>query len=197
LSAKLLLESFIVSSQAIFLRVISQDPREFKRGRRGHEAAHDHIEELQMKAYAIGTALLGAALFAAIPASAQDRNVATVVRLFVEQSPGLLAEERIARADGQRWAEIRRVGAEGKSPTELVRIPAGMTVRAGDRMFVAAPGGLSASAGAGAPSRLPMEPQLERPLDFTAQGLRTPVTRPLEVVPGSCVPFQNPGLEIR
>ena len=142
-----------------------------------------------MKAYAVGMALLGAALFTAAPASAQDRNTATVVRLFIEQAPGLLAEERIARADGQRWAEIRRVGAEGKSATELVRIPAGMTVRAGDRMFVAVPGGLSASAGAGVPTRIPVEPQLERPLDFTAQGLRAPVTRPLAVVPGSCTPF--------
>jgi hypothetical protein len=145
-----------------------------------------------MKAYAIGMALLSAALFTAIPASAQDRNVATVVRLFVEQSPGLLAEERVARGSGQRWAEIRRVGAEGKFATELVRIPAGVTVRTGDRMFVAAQGGPSASAGAGAPSRLPMEPQLERPLDFSAQSLRTPVTRPLEIVPGSCVPSENP-----
>jgi hypothetical protein len=184
-----LLESFIVSSQAIFLRVISQDPRDFKRARRGHEGAHDHIEEFQMKAYAVGMALLGAALFTAIPASAQDRNVATVVRLFVEQSPGLLAEERVARGGGPRWAEIRHGGTEARSVTELVRIPAGMTVRAGDRMLVAPRGELSASAGAGAPARLPIEPQVERPLDFTAQSLRTPVARPLEVVPGSCVPF--------
>lgn len=145
-----------------------------------------------MKAYAVGMALLGAVLFTATPASAQGRDVATVVGIFVEQSPGVLAEERMVRADGQRWAEIRRVGADGKFATELVRIPAGVTVRAGDRMFVAAQGGPSASAGAGAPSRLPMEPQLERALDFTAQSLRTPVTRPLEVVPGSCVPSENP-----
>lgn len=142
-----------------------------------------------MKAYAIGMALLSAVLFTAGPASAQGRDVATVVGILVEQSPGLLVEERLERGGGQRWAEIRRAGAPEKSGTELVRIPAGVTVRPGDRLLVAARGEPSASAGAGAPARVPVEPQLERPLDFTAQGLRTPVTRPLEVVPGSCVPF--------
>ncbi len=142
-----------------------------------------------MKAYAIGIALLGAVLFTAGPASAQGRDVATVVGVLVEQSRGLLAEERFARGGGPRWAEIRRAGAAEKSATELVRIPAGVTLRAGDRLLVASRGAASASAGAGAPSRLPIEPQLERPLDFTAQGLRAPVTRPLAVVPGSCVPF--------
>ncbi len=145
---------------------------------------------MSMKAYAIGTALLSAALFTAGPASAQGRDVATVVGILVEQSPGLLAEERLARGGGQRWAEIRRAGGAEKSGTELVRIPAGVTVRAGDRLLVTARGGEpSASAGASAPTRVPVEPQLERPLDFTAQGLRAPVTRPLAVVPGSCVPF--------
>lgn len=141
-----------------------------------------------MKAYAIGMALLGAVLLTAVPAHAQD--VATVVGVLVEQSPGLLAEERLARgSSGPRWAEIRRDGTVEKSRTELVRIPAGVAVRAGDRLLVAAHGKQSASAGAGVPTRVPVEPQLERPLDFTAQGLRAPVTRPLAVVPGSCTPF--------
>src|SRR5688572_412054 len=142
-----------------------------------------------MKAYSIGMALLGAVLCTAGPVMAQGPDVATVVGILVEQSPGLLAEERIARGGGQRWAEIRRAGAGEKSATELVRIPAGVTVRAGDRLQVAARREPSASAGASVPARLPVEPQLERPLDFTAQGLRNPVTRPLAVVPGSCVPF--------
>lgn len=140
-----------------------------------------------MKAYAIGAALLGVALLCAGTARAQDRDVATVVGLFVEQAPGLLAEERLARgATGPRWAEIKRGSGSG---TELVRIPPGVSVRTGDRLLVAARGGPSASAGAGAPSRVQVEPQLERPLDFTARGLGAPVTRPLTVVPGSCVPF--------
>ena len=142
-----------------------------------------------MKAYATGMALLGIALFTAIPASAQGRDVATVVGILVEQSPGVLAEERLGHGGGPRWAEIRRGGTAGKSDTELVRIPSSVTVRPGDRVLVTARGEPSASAGAGVPTRVPVEPQLERPLDFTAQGLRAPVTRPLAVVPGSCVPF--------
>jgi hypothetical protein len=143
-----------------------------------------------MKAYAIGMALLGAILHTTVPAYAQERNVATVVGVLVEQSPGLLAEERVARSSsGPRWAEIRRDGAGEKSGTELVLIPAGVTVRSGDRLLVAARREQSASAGASVPTRVPVEPQLERPLDFTAQGLRAPVTRPRAVVPGSCTPF--------
>jgi hypothetical protein len=142
-----------------------------------------------MKTLAMAAALAGCILFPA-GAFAQQRDVATVVGLFVEQAPGLLAEERMARgATGPRWAEIRR-GEGAKSPTELVRIPGGVTVRPGDRLLVAGrPGAPSASAGAGTPARLLVDPQLERPLDFTAQGIRSPVTRPLAVVPGSCVPF--------
>jgi hypothetical protein len=144
-----------------------------------------------MKPVAIGAALLGLILLPAGPARAQDRDVATVVGLFVEQAPGLLAEERMARgARGPRWAEVKRGDAGAKSATELVRIPAGVTVRTGDRLLVAARSSMpSASAGAGTPARLLVDPQLERPLDFTAQGIRSPVARPLSVVPGSCVPF--------
>ena len=142
-----------------------------------------------MKTLAIGAALAACILFPA-GALAQQRDTATVVGLFVEQAPGLLAEERMARgATGPRWAEVRR-GDGAKSPTELVRIPAGVTVRPGDRLLVASRGGTpSASAGSGAPARLAVDPQLERPLDFTAQGIRRPVARPLSVVQGSCVPF--------
>jgi hypothetical protein len=144
-----------------------------------------------MKSYAIGAALLGLLLLPAGPARAQDRDVATVVGLFIEQAPGLLAEERMARgARGPRWAEIKRGDPGAKSPTEMIRIPAGVTVRPGDRMLVASRSSTpSASAGAGTPARLLVDPQLERPLDFTAQGLRAPVARPLAVVPGSCIPF--------
>ena len=143
-----------------------------------------------MKILAIGAALAGCIFFPA-GAYAQERDVATVVGLFVEQAPGLLAEERMARgATGPRWAEVRRGDAGAKSPTELVRIPAGVAVRPGDRLLVASRGGApSASAGAGSPARLAVDPQLERPLDFTAQGIRRPVARPLSVVSGSCVPY--------
>jgi hypothetical protein len=143
-----------------------------------------------MKILAIGAALAGCLLFPT-GARAQQGDIATVVGLLVEQAPGLLAEERLARGvPGPRWAEIRRGDAGAKSPTELVRVPAGMTVRLGDRLLVASRGGSpSASAGAGTPARVGVDPQLERPLDFTAQGIRRPVTRPLSVVPGSCVPF--------
>jgi hypothetical protein len=142
-----------------------------------------------MKILAIG-ALAGCLIFPA-GAAAQHRDVATVVGIFVEQGPGLFAEERMARgATGPRWAEIRRGEAGAKPSTQLVRIPAGVTVRPGDRVLVASPSGTpSASAGSGTPARAAVDPQLERPLDFTAQGIRTPVTRPLSVVPGSCVPF--------
>jgi hypothetical protein len=186
--AKLLLVSFIVSSRAIFSRVISQEPSDFKRGR--PEPAPFTHRGFEMKAHTTAAALLGAVLLATGPALAQDRDVATVVQLFVEQAPGLLAEERLARGSrGPRWAEIKRTGTGDRTGTELVRIPPGVAVRAGDRLLVASRAEPSASAGAGAPSRVPMEPQLERPLDFTAQGIRAPAARPLAVVPGSCVPF--------
>ena len=117
-------------------------------------------------------------------------DVATVVGLFVEQAPGLYTEERLARgASGPRWAEIRRAGEGVKTATEMVRIPGSVSLRAGDRVLVASRAEPSASAGSGAPSRTALEPYVDRPLDFTAQGLRSPVTRPLAVVPGSCVPF--------
>ena len=145
-----------------------------------------------MKRHATRAALIALALLFSGPAWAQAGgsrgDVATVVGLFVEQSPGLYTEERIARgASGPRWAEIRRTG--DKSGTEMVRVPGGVSLRAGDRVLVASRGEPSASTGASSPTRMPLEPYVERPLDFTAQGLRNPVTRPLAVVPGSCVPF--------
>lgn len=145
-----------------------------------------------MKTYATGIALLASLLLPAGPASAQDaydgRDVATVIGIYLEQAPGVLAEERLVRGrGGHRWAEVRRVGAGAKAQTELVRLPPSVALRPGDRVLVAGRGEASASAGASAPSRTPLEPYLERPMDLS--GLRSPVTRPLAVVPGSCVPF--------
>jgi hypothetical protein len=146
---------------------------------------------MKIKFQAIATALL--ALLALTPGAAYPQStdgrgqVATVVGLFVQQSSGLLADERLVRgASGQRWAEIRRVGAGVKPDTELVRIPAGVNLQPGDRVLLAGRE-LSASAGAGSPSQVPIEPYLERPQDLV--GLRAPVRRPLSVVPGTCVPF--------
>jgi hypothetical protein len=145
-----------------------------------------------MKRYVIGTALLAFILSFAGGASAQERNdgrdVATVIGLYVEQAPGVLADEKLVRGHGgQRWAEVRRVGAGVKESGELVRIPAGVALRNGDRVLVAGRSEASASVGASAAPRAPMEPMLERPLDIS--GLRAPITRPLSVVPGSCIPF--------
>lgn len=145
-----------------------------------------------MKTVTMRAALTALLLLFAAPAGAQDgdgrRDVATVVGLFVEQAPGVLAEASLVRnRGGRQWAEIRREGAAGKPATEMVQVPAGVALRPGDRVLVAARGEASASAGAGAPSRVPVEPYLERPLDVS--GLRAPVTRPLTVIPGSCVPF--------
>jgi hypothetical protein len=144
---------------------------------------------IDMKTYAIGIALFASLLFPAGTAAQDDRrDVATVVGIYFEQAPGVLADERLVRGrGGQRWAEVRRAGTGAKTDTELVRIPPSVTLRAGDRVLVAGRGEASASAGAGAPSRVPLDPMLERPMDLS--GLRSPVTRPLAVVPGSCVPF--------
>ena len=142
-----------------------------------------------MKGKAMRMVVLALALFPAGAAYAQSGDVATVISLYVEQAPGLLTQEGLARGNGPRWAEIRRTGEGIKTGTELVHVPAGVTLRTGDRVLVAARGEPSASAGAGSPSRVSIEPQLERPMDLTAQGLRAPVTRPLAVVPGTCVPF--------
>ncbi len=134
-------------------------------------------------------ALLFLPLGAARAQNTESRgDAATVVGLYVEQAPGVLADVKLLRnRGGRQWAEIRRDGAADKVSTELIRIPSGVTLNAGDRVLVAARGESSASVGSSSPSRVPIEPYLERPLDLT--GLRTPVTRPLAVVPGSCVPF--------
>jgi hypothetical protein len=146
-----------------------------------------------MKTNASMAALAALFFFTAGPhatiASAQDaaRDTATVVGLYVEQAPGVLADVKLLRnRSGRLWAEIRRDG--DKSPTELVRVPAGVALNAGDRILVASRGTPSASVGASSPTRVPVDPHLERPLDLTGL-LSHPVSRPLAVVPGSCVPF--------
>jgi hypothetical protein len=141
-------------------------------------------------------AVLAALFFSAagLPAtiaSAQEganaRDTATVVGLYVEQAPGVLADVKLLRnRSGRLWAEIRRDG--DKAPTELVRVPAGVALNSGDRILVASRGTPSASVGASTPTRVPVDPHLERPLDLTGL-LSHPQTRPLAVVPGSCVPF--------
>lgn len=142
-----------------------------------------------MKTIAITMALLAPLLFHSGTAGAGDRpDTATVIGLYVEQAPGVLAEAGLVRGrGGPQWAEIRREGATRGAATEMVRIPPGVALRAGDRVRVAGRAEPSASAGAGAPSRVPVEPHLERPIELP--GLRAPVTRPLTVMPGSCIPL--------
>src|SRR5687767_12381332 len=94
-------------------------------------------KDIDMKMHAIGIALFVFTLFPAGAAVAQDRDVATVIGIYIEQAPGVLAEERLVRGrGGQRWAEVRRAepGAGGAN-TELVRIPPSVTLRSGDRVL--------------------------------------------------------------
>lgn len=157
-----------------------------------------------MKATATFMALLALALLPGGPSSAQTqdgRDVATVIRLYVEQAPGVLADVQLAHGRGvPQWAEIRREKAQGNISSEMVRLPAGVSLRTGDRVLVAgAKAGGSASIGSSAPPRLPLDTPLERMVDlstarFAARpgdlwAARAAAAPPLSVVPGSCIPF--------
>jgi hypothetical protein len=148
-----------------------------------------------MKAAKISTLLTlsALALFQAATASAQEadgrRDVATVTGLYVEQAPGLLTGIELARGrDGPLWAEIRHETPQGKGKSELVRIPAGENLSIGDRVVLeeSTRTEMSASTGSSAPTRTLPDPRFERPVDGSP--IRAP-TRPLEVVPGSCIPL--------